>query len=297
MVTTQLSPGIHPGLGMEQYHAWTLDKAKLIEGPISCSILKRFMPNPYAWRWSPDIVQTDAMRKGSLFDMAVTEPDKLASHVAVSEFDSFRTKAAQEWKAEQIEAGRIICTEDELEHATKAAERVNEHKVAGKILSGSWQAQVAVVGEVGGIPAKALLDILPCESGEWAEHIVDYKTTSGGVDDEAIRKSIGQFRYHWQAAFYRTLFNKVSEDRVCERFAFVFQDVTTLEVRVVELSEDSLMLGNRCVGHAVKEFAKCAYKGIKSQYATRCDSLDVLPYVAMNEDEWLNASTGKEIEA
>jgi len=281
-----IKPGIYPGLGMETYHAWKLDKDTLIEGPVSCSTLKRFALNPYAWRWTPEPKQTDAMRTGSLFDLAVTDPDALGSQVVASPYDNYRTKEAREWRADQLAAGLVIADADEVTHAQKAAERVREHRVAGPILDGA-DFQVGCVGDIAGIPAKCLLDILPGEDGEWAETLVDYKTTSFGLNDEAIRRALGKWQYHWQAAFYSTLWNKVSPDRVATGFAFIFQDTVTLEIRVVKLSDDAMALGTRAVKHAVEEYTRCAHKGIGSRYAASCDSLDLLPYHAMNEDELL----------
>jgi hypothetical protein len=57
------------------------------------------------------------------------------------------------------------------------------------------QFQVGVIGEIGGIPAKCLIDILPDEDGDYGETIVDFKTTSTGLDDESIRKAIGKYKY------------------------------------------------------------------------------------------------------
>jgi hypothetical protein len=281
--------GVIPGFGMKDYHSIKLDRENLNAGPISCSMLKRFAVNPYAWRWTPETQQTAAMRKGSLFDAALTDPDRITDLVAISPFDNFRTKEAQQWKVEKEEAGITICNEDELVHALEAANLVRLHPVAGKILSAGCEFQVAVFGEIADIPAKALLDILPKSNSEWGDSIIDYKTTSAGLDDESIRRTIGQYKYHWQAAYYRTLFNSISTGQCCDRFVFIFQDVTTLEVRVVELHSDALALGVRAVGEAVKEYVKCAHNGIKSRYAKKADKLDLLPYVAMNEDDWINS--------
>jgi len=287
MVTTQLSPGIHPGLGMREYHAWSLDKSKLIEGPISASTLCDFMPNPYAWARTQKVV-TAAMNKGSLFDLALTDDGSLDASVAISEFDSFRTNAAKDWKAEQELLGKLIVTEEEVEHARKAAIAVREHHIAGGIVK-DCDFQTAVVGDIGGIPAKCLLDILPASGTEWEETIWDYKTTSNGLDDDSIRRTMGQYKYHWRAGFYRTLFNKVSRDRLCEGFGFIFQDVTTLEVRAVKLAPDGLSLGTRMIGEAVKEFTRCAHRGIGSRYARSVDDLDLMSYTAIAEDEWLES--------
>ena len=94
----KLSPGIHKNLGMERYHDWKLDRSKLIEGPISASMLKRFAPNPYEWLHTPEMTQTAAMRTGSLFDLALTAPRAdFEAQCVINPFPDFRTKAAQEW--------------------------------------------------------------------------------------------------------------------------------------------------------------------------------------------------------
>jgi hypothetical protein len=280
-----IKPGIHIGLGMEEYHAWNLDKDNLQAGPISCSMLKQFAKNPFAWLRAEPFKPTAAMQTGSLLDAALTEPETLDARCVVSPYENYRKKEAQEWKANALDQGRLIVTEESLENAKACAEAVRSHDVAGAMLDGA-DFQVGVVGSIGKIPAKCLIDIVPGR-GEYEETLVDFKTTSGGLDDEAIRKTMGQYQYHHQAAFYRTLYNQVSEDRLCEQFAFIFQDPMTREVRVVTLADDALALGTRGVGAAVKEFAQCAYKGIRSRYEKTNSTLDLMPYHAMAEDETL----------
>jgi hypothetical protein len=307
-----VTKGIYPGMGMDEYHGWKLEKSKLIEGPISCSMLKSFAPNPYAWLKSPEFKPTKAMETGSLFDAAVTDPDTLGDLLPMPKSEPFaelpfadlRTKAAKEWKAEKEKEGVRVLTpsqsakereaiaaereayEERLNHLSNAAKQVRLHDVAGPIMEGA-EFQVGVVGEIGGIPAKCLLDILPSEDGDYPETIFDYKTISTGLDDDSIRNAIGKYRYHWQAAYYRTLFSKVSEDRLCSDFGFIFQDTKTLEVRVVMLDDDALALGTRAVGEALKDYAKCAHRGIRSKYRKSISTLDLMPYHAMSEDERL----------
>jgi hypothetical protein len=280
-----VAQGIHPGLGMDQYHAWKLDKSNLAAGPISCSMLKDFAPNPYAWLRTPDRQQTAAMSKGRLFDLALTDAANLGDSVIINPYDSFRSKAAQEWRDQAVAEGLLIVEADDLEQAQKAVKRVRSHAVAAEILDGC-EYQVGVIGSIQGIPAKCLIDILPASNGNWGETIVDYKTTSAGLDDDSIRRTIGNFKYHWQAAFYLNLFDKTDPDRVATEFAFIFQDTVTLEVRVVKLAADALMSGTRAVKQAVAEFIRCSQHGIKSRYAKRVDDLDLLPYHAA-EDETL----------
>lgn len=313
--------GIHPGLGMSEYHDWKLDKENLIEGPVSCSMLKRFDENPYAWLKSPELKKTDAMRKGSLFDAALTDPDSLNSLLGVPDkpescvilpFNDLKTKAAREWKKEQESLGNRVLKqsehdkeqdaynesiekiEEQREHLSIAAQEVYRHPIASEILKDA-DFQVGVVGEVGGIPAKCLLDILPSEDGEYCESLVDYKTISTGLSNESIRRAIGKYQYHWQAGFYRTLFNKVHKERICDEFYFIFQCVITLEVRVVRLNDDALSLGTRSVGRAIKDFLQCAHDGIESRYLNDSEEMGLMPYHEMDEEESLAKRDGMEL--
>jgi hypothetical protein len=288
-----VTPGIHPNLGMAEYHRWQLDRTNLAAGPISCSMLKDFAANPYAWARSAPRKQTAALNTGNLFDLALTDPSVLDASVTVSPFDNYRTKAAQEWRDERAATGKLVVSQMELAAARYAAKEVWGHRIAGDILNGC-EFQVGVIGDIKGIPAKCLIDILPHADSEWGETLVDYKTTSNGLDDEAIRATIGKYKYHWQAALYLGLFNEVSLTRVATDFVYIFQDPQTYEVRVVKLGDEALVAGGRAIKMAVTEFARCAKKGITSRYAMTVDSLDLMPYHEMAEDAMIEQSEGGE---
>jgi len=275
-------------MGMDEYHSHKLDKANLKAGPISCSMLKQFSKNPYSWRFgNTEFTPTAAMQTGSLFDLCLTEPDTIGDRVVAKAFDNYKTKAAQEWRDEMLAKGAIIATQAEIDHAMKAADAVRGHKVAGEILDGC-RFQVGAVAEIHGIPAKCLIDIEPAFESEWGETLVDYKTTSFGLED--VTSAISKFGYHIQAAFYRSLKNTADKERYCEDFAFIFQDVNTLEVRVVKLSADAMNLGVRYVRKAVQEFARCAERGIGSRYAETVTEVGVQGWLASQQEEWIEGA-------
>ena len=312
----QIAPGIYPGLGMTEYHAWELDKSDLSAGPASNSTLKAFAKNPFAWSMAPDFKPTKAMATGSFFDAAITDPDTLAEFLPVapaplapcviSPHDSYRSKEARGWREDAIAVGKRPLKQDERDAeivayseaveayevkfwakaklAADARHAVYSHSVAGAILENA-DFQVGIVGEVpSGIPAKCLIDILPRYDSPYAKSIVDYKTISTGLDDESVRKAIGRFGYHWQAAWYISLTNKafkaIGSDRRIEYFVFIFQDPATLEVRVIRLDSGSLANGTNAVKHALLEFVECATNGIRSRYADKMDVLELMPFHA-----------------
>ena len=268
---------------MKEYHAWKLDKSNLAAGPISCSMLKEFRANPFAWAKAPPRKATGAMRTGSLFDAVLTDED-WKSQIVEPEFDTFRTNEAKAWKAEVEAEGKLIVKPEDLAHAVAGAEAVRNHKIAGAILEGC-DFQLGVVGDVMGVPAKCLLDILPSEDGDYAETIVDYKTTEAGLSDDDLARTIGKWGYHFQAAFYRSLFNKVHPTRHCEDFLFIFQCVKTLEVRVVKLDDSDLIRGGSVMAQAIAEFKDAAKNGIKSRYADGVSSISIPGWQASIEEE------------
>ena len=278
--------GIHHNFGMLQYHNWKLDKAKLSEGPISNSMLKAFAPSPFEWLRAGEFKQTIYTTMGSLYDAALSD-DKLGEGFALKEYPDYKTKAAREWRDAQLTAGVTIYTEDQWDEAKKAAETVRSHEVASEILEGA-HLQTAVITEVGGIPAKCLLDIVPTHL-DWDDWLFDYKTISTGLDDVSIRKAIGNFKYHWQAAFYRTAWNQIARDHGeihRNKFGFIFQSTVTREVRVVELKQEAMNVGIAAVKAALAVYAKCAKRGIHSAYANQSTEIDLMPYHALDDEEW-----------
>ena len=277
-----MKKGIYPGLGMSDYHGWKLDKTDLAAGPISCSMLKDFRKNPFAWAKTSARKSTASLRTGSLFDAVLTDAD-WQDQIVEPEYDSYRTNVAKAWKAEMEAEGKLIVKPEDLAHAVAGADAVRNHKVAGAILEGA-EFQVGVVGEVAGIPAKCLIDILPSKDGDYAETIVDYKTTANGLSDDDLARTIGKWGYHLQASFYRSLFNQVSDDRHCEEFIFIFQDTATLEVRVIYLDSVDLVRGNSMIASAVAEFKDAAENGIRSRYADGIDPISLPDWQAGVED-------------
>ena len=81
--------------------------------PVSKSLLWEFAQSPYKWAHKEPSPPSAAMRLGTVAHLMVLEPDKVADEVRISPFDSFRTKEAREWRAEQEEAGKIVMTSQE----------------------------------------------------------------------------------------------------------------------------------------------------------------------------------------
>src|SRR6056300_1141800 len=89
-----------------QYHTeLTLDRSDIFspESWLSKSaVFELYQSSLYKWRYYPrQFSPTPAMAWGSLVDTIITAPEDLHTEFSISPFDSFRTKEAREWKAEQ----------------------------------------------------------------------------------------------------------------------------------------------------------------------------------------------------
>jgi hypothetical protein len=94
-----------------------------LTAPVSKSLLWDFNESPYKWRHSSGREVTKAMDLGTLIHSAILEPETALTDIAaVSPFPDFRTKAAQEWRDDQREMGRMIATDADIRTASSRPE-------------------------------------------------------------------------------------------------------------------------------------------------------------------------------
>ncbi len=238
--------GINKGISEADYHAFPA---------VSKSKLWAFSKNPHKWSLTKDIpmAPTAAMNWGSLVDCLILQPHELSQCFAVSSFPDFRSKEAQSWKAAQTVP--VVSLADVAE-AKEAADVVRQHHFARIMLDGA-ETQVSAV--FGGIEqgtgekflGKCRLDIVPAASGAFSDWLVDLKTTQSLAK---IEKTIAEFAYHAQAAWYLDMFNAASgENRT--RWGFIFQESEApYEVAVVELDQESIAAGRQWYLHALEQW-------------------------------------------
>lgn len=182
--------------------------------------------------------------------------------VRPSEWKDWRTKAAQEWKAEQIKAGKTIITDGELEAITGMARSLAAHPLVkggeGRlgILDGAVERSLIFKDEKTGVWLKSRPDNIPGHSGLFA----DLKTADS-VSDESLERSLASYGYHMQAA----LVGMASEallGRPMEEFAFVWVEKAPPHcVRVTVLTGADIERGRMQLRRAIDQFAECVATG------------------------------------
>jgi hypothetical protein len=211
----------------------------------------------YRWRNNPKtFAGSTAATWGTVVDCLVTTPDEIGDVVAISPFDSFRTKEAKEWKADQIEAGKTIMSKEVLVEAETAARRLKKHHIAGDLIEKA-QKQVVLLNKVklpgyDEINLKALVDLAPTSGS----YLVDIKTTNT-VTPLALSKKTAELGYHAQAGLYLKLWNLCFPDDQRDRFIFIWQcSEPPYEVCVSELPAADIHAGEEWIAFQLERLAK-----------------------------------------
>lgn len=233
------TPGLHPGIPNDDYHADT--------EWLSSSVLKRYLPEQYKQGGSQD-----ALDFGTLFHTTVLEPDDLAAYTVLDAaaiagnnpktgkpYDApHMTAKFKAAVAEAEQGGRIVVAQADWDkaHAMRAA--VAAHETAARLLlSDDGQSEVS---------AFAVDDDEVRHKARFDRHIpgviVDLKSTSAKPGADSLARAVVDYGYDLSAAHYLTVAELLGLD--VQAFAFVFVGKEPPHhVTVCDLDEDFLARG------------------------------------------------------
>jgi len=179
---------------------------------------------------------------GQLAHMIVLGGDDSFS---ISEFDDFRTKAAREWRDEQLAAGKNIITKEQFKAADQIVKNIENHPHTSKYLLGKdfayEQEMYAKTAE--GIDLRGKGDSLNI-SDKSNIIITDLKTTA---QFDKFKKAASWNHYDLQAAVYTLItavFAKVDAEQVSYYFC-VAETVAPYRVQYFHATADFLEAGER----------------------------------------------------
>lgn len=206
-------------------------------------------PALYRWKIDNPSESTPSQTVGTLAHALILGQEH---PFILSEFPDFRTKAAQEWKAEQIAAGREVVTADTWDTAHRIAEAVRAHPAAAELLAMPGEAERVVEWTEGDTPCKGRLDWL-------AGAVVDIKTTRS---IETFDKHIGEYGYHAQVMHYRR--GAIANGLPAEPrpLFIVAENEAPYRVRVMQLSEIDAAQGEAMCLEAYRRWADCMAAGV-----------------------------------
>lgn len=172
---------------------------------IDQSQLKQFLKNPADWayhRLNDDHKPTDAMKFGTAFHAYLLGTSDV---VSLPEGESFRSKDNQKWRADQLEAGNIIVSYNDMQLLKRMKEGIEQASLMPEypdymeiIEQGTKEQCIEWKDRQTGLMLKAKPDLIPAGT----DYLVDLKTAQK-ADAESFAKEVINYGYHIQTVFYR----------------------------------------------------------------------------------------------
>ena len=208
-------------------------------------------PSLYRWRMDHPQADSEALDHGKAAHLLVLG---VGAELVLVEADSWRTKAAQEARAEARAAGKVPLLPDQYAVIQAMADRLSEHRLAMELLSrGDPEVSLFATDPTTGVPIRGRLD--------WLSPAIatDYKTTRELTPD-AFKRTCATFGYHMQAAWYLDLLELVGQPR--EAFAFIVQaKEPPYDVFVTDLTGRAIDRGRELNARAIERFRDCTASG------------------------------------
>jgi hypothetical protein len=288
MTHTPLSVGLHEGIPAHIYHA---DPAPM---PSLSSSLARVLINDSPRhacsqhpRLNPDKVareSTDSMDLGTLVH-AILAGDR--GGIEVGLFDDYRSKAARDWRDGVRATGATPVLEKHLHAANPIADAVKA-SIGKGCDNGPFREGVRAMSEAvaiwqeGDEYCRALVDRLTF--GEHSADLWDWKTTTD-VSDRAIEKTVANYGYATQLAFYlrglRKLLPTVGQLSASIGFVEIAPPYT---VRRVYFSPEYMAHADREVSRAIRLWQDCRATGDWSDPRNGSDYCLELPGYLVADD-------------
>lgn len=239
-----------------KYHErpeWSYSQMKVIlDSGIDYAVAKKIgmLPGP----------ESKAIDIGTLVHQSVLGGD---GEYVVSPYPDYRKKEAQDWKKEQIAAGKIILTQAEELMIGDIARNIKDHPYSRDYIYGEKvQHEVEMYATLEGIPMRAKADAIRFYEGNEKLTILDLKTTSK-FDD--FRWKNMRSHYDLQCAVYSviaaaSLGKDLRSDMDCVEYIFcVAETIPPYRVQYATATHEYVEHGldklNLCV-REIKEYNK-----------------------------------------
>lgn len=251
-------PGCYSGIPIELYHG------DLTEGPgVSSSGLRTIEAKSPAHYYATSYLNPDRLPEEpkdhfsfgkaahtlllgeeGFRDQFVTRPD---------EWDSWRTKASQEWKAAQIAAGRTVLNPQDVVAIRHIAKQLAaDPLVQSGILQGKVEHSIIWQDKVTGVWLKSRPDVIPSADGV----LVDLKTTTD-ASPEAVVNSIKTYGYALQGALAGMGMEATLGIKMTDFVLVWIEKSAPYAVSISPVDPEWIYWARRQLRRAIDTFAKC----------------------------------------
>ena len=219
---------------------------------ISKSGLDLIARSPAHFRYQEKREPTRAMVIGSALHAAVLEPELFASQYML--LRNVTDRRASEYKqAVAVHGADFVLTGSEADYVAGMQETVRSHPYAGRVLSDPGRAELSVIttDPVTGVAVRCRFDWLT-DAGK----PVDLKTTLDARPD-AFARSVANYRYHVQAAFYSDVWQWETGETL-DRFVFLaIEKSMPHALAPYMLDDEAIAEGRRLYREALNLYADC----------------------------------------
>lgn len=222
-----------------------------------------------AWQdGSASIETTPAMEFGTAAHMAVLEPELFIQKYKPFNGDK-RTKEGKAIWQTILDAGHTPLGAETWDAINYLASAVHAHPSAASLIN-DIEPETSWFDNWNGVEVKARLD------GIADDYIIDLKTTQD-ASPAAFAKSVAQFRYHVQAAWYQRITG-------IKRFVFIaVEKEAPFGVCCYELDQQAIDLGNEIIDAQLATYRECQALNSWPCYSSTIQTLS-LPSWAMKSN-------------
>lgn len=284
-----LSPGVHPVISADDYHADRLTDQPSLSASIAVELVTKSPAHAKAAhpRLNPYLVREDkkAFDLGSCVHSLLLENRAPEDVIYVVEHDSWRTNAAKEAAEYARGQGMIPLldkdNEDVLTMATAARRQIGEHTASPPLLS-EGKAEVTLTFELDGVACRSRIDWLRDDFTV----IEDLKTSSRSADPHAFSRNLYQHGYDVKASFYRRGVRAITGIDATFRW-IVVETAAPYALSVVTPGPDVLALADDKVDKALQIWRQCLKTGDWPGYDKRVATAELPPF---EEIKWMERS-------
>ena len=240
-----MKPGIYTAdqLSNEQYHS----------GPgISKSGLDLINRSPAHYRYAERSEPSRAMVIGSAIHAACLEPEVYAKRYLV--LDGIKARTASEYKrAAEVRGAEYVLTEPEGDNINGMMQAVQRNREAQDVLRSPGHAELSVFAECPetGVLVRCRFDFITSDG-----RALDLKKTQD-VRADAFSRSVYNYRYHVQAAFYEDVWYWATGERL-DWFKFLaVEEKPPHANKLFLLDSEAIQQGRREYRLNLQEYARC----------------------------------------
>ena len=239
---------------------------------------------------------TPAMEIGSAVHTHVLELDQWdARYVTAPEGIDRRTKAGKaEWEAFQTAAtGRTVLSRTDAELVMRMGHAVFAHPAAAMLLAIKGKAETTHMwtDEATGLQCKCRPDWLTDDGSL----IVDLKTTED-ASPAGFRKSIANWRYHVQAAWYLDGLERATGKRP-DQFIFIcVEKKAPHAVAVYAADAEMVAIGQATAARDLEVLATCKQANAWPGYSDQVETISLPPWMRPRPDGSMPVGAPTEIE-